>query len=424
MKIPNILFSLLLLAIFLYSCDKNEYAPEVFDQEFSVEENPDAGFIIGVVDAFDGDEDQVVSYEIIDGNPDGIFEIDPAKGVITVEDPTGINFEEITEFILTVLVTDSHDKEPLSTSAKIKIIVIDVNEFAPTISNQGFSIDENPAIGQEIGVIQATDGDIYQNLTFSFTGSEEHAYVKIDSLTGVLSVSDSTGFDYETADHLSFMVKVVDDHEYQMADSATVTILIQDVGTQFALIMQPGPSEGTDAFVEDYPEGDYRNRNFGDTEELSAISWTSSGLPFLTRSFLDFDFSAIPENAMIDSAKISLFAHGSVAHGDGHAALEGTNEFFLERVITEWDEHTITWNNQPETTTLSQRLVPASSDQYQDYTINVTELVRDIYQSPSESYGFRISLRTEEVYKRVFFATSDIPEENRRPKIEIYYTVE
>lgn len=425
MKTLNNLLGILMLSILLYSCDKNENAPVVVDQEFSVEENPDTGTLIGVVDASDADDDQVVSYEIIDGNPDATFNIDPSKGVISVADPATINFEENTEFILTVLVSDNHDKEPLGTSAKIKISVLDVNEFAPSISNQGFSMDENPANGQEIGLVQAKDEDLHQNLTFSIVGSEVHPFVNIDSQTGILSVKDSLGFDYESAEHMSFMVKVVDDHTDQLADSATITILIQDVGTRHALIMRPGPSEGKDAFVEDYAEGNYSNRNFGDLEEFSAISWTASGLPFLIRSFIDFKFSPLPEGAVIDSAKFSLFAHGSVAHGDGHAALDGSNEFYLRRVISEWDEHTITWNNQPETTSASQQLVPASTDQHQDYTgLDVTALVRDMYENPSESFGFMLSLKTEEGLKRVFFASSDVPDENRRPKIEIYYSVE
>jgi hypothetical protein len=425
MKTLNYLLGMLMLSILLVSCDKNEHAPVVVDQEFSVEENPDAGRLIGVIDASDGDEGQVVSYEIIDGNPDASFEIDPKKGVISVANPAKINFEEHTEFILSVLVTDNHDKEPLGTSAKIKISVIDVNEFAPSISNQGFSMDENPTNGQEVGLVQARDEDIHQNLTFSIIGSVEHNYLIIDSETGILTVKDSLGFDYESADHMSFMVKVVDDHKDQLADSATITILIQDVGTKHALIMQPGPSEGRDAFVEDYAEGNYSNRNFGDLEEFSAISWTASGLPFLIRSFIDFEFSPIPEGAVIDSAKLSFFAHGNVAHGDGHAALDGTNEFYLRRVISAWDEHTITWNNQPETTSLSEKLVPASTDQHQDYTgLDITALVRDMYANPSESFGFMLSLKTEEGFKRVFFASSDVPDENKRPKIEIYYSVE
>ena len=60
----------------------------------------------------------------------------------------------------------------------------------------------------------------------------------------------------------------------------------------------------------------------------------------------------------------------------------------------------------------------------QDYIgIDISDLVRDIYNSPTESFGFMLRLKREDGYRRMFFATSDVDEENMRPKLDIYYTL-
>ena len=191
------------------------------------------------------------------------------------------------------------------------------------------------------------------------------------------------------------------------------------------IILQPGAEEGKDAFVENYPYDEYRNRNFGDSEELSAISWTSGGEPFVVRSFIDFNLDTLPDTVTIDSVKLSLFVYGNEWHGYGHDTLGGSNEFYLQKVISSWDEHSVTWNNQPEITQLNQVLLASSNHPFQDcYRVDITELAKDIHENPSESFGLMLSLRYEVGYRRVFFASSDVEEEHKRPKLEIYYSVE
>lgn len=127
MKIPNIIPCTLVLATLLWSCNKNEFAPQVNDQEFTIEENSPAGTLIGIIEAFDGDEDQLLSFEIIEGHEEGYFQINHRTGALSVANPSGFNYEINQKLALTVLVEDDH-KHSLSATANVTVNITDVFE--------------------------------------------------------------------------------------------------------------------------------------------------------------------------------------------------------------------------------------------------------------------------------------------------------
>ena len=229
MKTLNIISSTLVLSTLFFSCNKNEYAPVVVDQEFTIEENSLTGTFVGAVDASDPDEGQVVSFEIIDGNDDLSFSITASTGILSVNDPEKLDYEAVQQLTLTLSVSDSHKKDPLETSAKVRINLTDENEFTPLIESQTFELDENPAQGFEIGTIVATDEDSHQTLQYSIVEASDSGYFHLDSSTGILSVLNSEAFDYEVNKQLSFQVQVSDDHMNQKIAMATVTVNLNNV---------------------------------------------------------------------------------------------------------------------------------------------------------------------------------------------------
>ena len=219
----------LVLSTLFISCDKNEYAPDIVDQEFTVAENSPVGTIVGIVSAADRDGSQQLTFEITEGNEDGAFDIDPAIGSLTVADSEQLDFETINQFSLTVVVSDNHAKEPMESSATVRINLSDVNEYAPVIDVQTLSLDENPFNGQIIGVITATDDDTYQSLEFSIVDPENKGYFQIDPQSGELSVADSTAFDFETNEQLVVEIKVEDNHPQSLSSTENFTVDINDV---------------------------------------------------------------------------------------------------------------------------------------------------------------------------------------------------
>ncbi|MEA3476866.1 MAG: LamG-like jellyroll fold domain-containing protein [Bacteroidota bacterium] len=127
MKILNMIVSTLVLSTLFFSCDKNEFAPEMADQEFTIAENSPVGTIIGIVNASDGDEGQQLSFEITDGNEDGAFSIDPQSGTLSVADSTCFDFELNEQLTILVQVNDDHSQS-MSATASITVSITDVFE--------------------------------------------------------------------------------------------------------------------------------------------------------------------------------------------------------------------------------------------------------------------------------------------------------
>ena len=189
---------------------------------------------------------------------------------------------------------------------------------------------------------------------------------------------------------------------------ATFVLLAQTI------TLRPNASNGKDAWV----VTNQSNTNYGSTPNYAAISWSSGGT-FHSRSLLSFDLSAIPATAIILDAKLSLYSNTTSDHSQLHS---GSNSCYLERITSSWNESTVTWNNQPATTTVNRVTLPASTSSTQNYLdINVTNLVTDMVNNPTTSDGFMLKLATEAVFRSLIFASSDHSDSTRRPKLEITY---
>lgn len=224
MKQVILLFSTL-AALFFCSCEKNINAPEVGDQEFMVDENTLAGTIIGVVQAYDLDPGQALSFRILESDDTGTFEIDSGGGHLSIKDPALLDYELNTELVFTVIVTDDGNP-PMETAAEITIVLSDVNEFAPVVEDQAFEIQEGAEMGALIGTIQASDPEAHQLLLYTILSGDEDEVFALDGETGVLTVNDPTAFDSKVNDQLVFTVQVRDLQTFSKTDTALITVTI------------------------------------------------------------------------------------------------------------------------------------------------------------------------------------------------------
>lgn len=206
---------------------------------------------------------------------------------------------------------------------------------------------------------------------------------------------------------------------------AFLCLLSLSTSAQFSktVILKLDSCKGKDAMIGDCVPCGYPDLNLGDHQDMMAASWTSSGNQSNVRALIDFDLSAIPANATITSAKLSLYHNPSSASGNiGHSQTGGSNEAWLQRITSTWAENTVTWNTKPTTTTQNQVTVAASTSNNQDYlNIDVATLVQDMINNPQQSFGFLLQLQTESPLRSLLFASSDYPNAALHPTLEITY---
>ena len=185
----------------------------------------------------------------------------------------------------------------------------------------------------------------------------------------------------------------------------------------FEITLRPNGEQGKDAILYDLQP----DNNYGAHPQINAHAWTNGGTPQTMRGLLQFDFSDIPESAIIEQVNLSLY-HFVAAKNSGHSQLSGSNESVLQKVIESWNEETITWNNQPAITSIDEVTLSASVSEDQNYTeINVTNLVIDSNQQLLDNFGFMLSLKTESYYRSLVFASSDAEAEELHPKLVVQY---
>lgn len=184
------------------------------------------------------------------------------------------------------------------------------------------------------------------------------------------------------------------------------------------LSLQPGGADGKDAvFSKSFPDG-----NWGDLEDIHLYAWTQGGDLNINRVVMDFDLSSLPVDAQIDSAFISFYYNSTSAYGSGHS---GENSFVIQRITSDWDESTVSWNSQPTSTEMNQVFVTGAASSSQDFPdINITELIRDMASDKPGSYGLFLRLQQEAPYIMLQIASSDHPDESIRPKLVVYYSPE
>lgn len=100
---------------------------------------------------------------------------------------------------------------------------------APIINSATFSVSEAAANGTTVGTITASDPDMGDTLTFSFTGGPAGAFA-LNSQTGELTVADGSLLDFESTPMITLMVSVLDNN--LLSDTATVAINLNDVNEQ------------------------------------------------------------------------------------------------------------------------------------------------------------------------------------------------
>ncbi len=217
-----------------------------------------------------------------------------------------------------------------------------------------------------------------------------------------------------------------------------VLLLIAQISVfaqQQVVVLQPGPADGIDSWVFNLPcnsswgisTGRCTTSNFGPETEGSVSAWTYSGTVGVGRSYFKFDLNSYSQQAAnLVSAELTLY-YPLTGSGELHSSLSGSANFQLTRVTSTWSENTITWAQQPSmaTTNLTDSVnrvtIPAPTSTTQNFAINLTSMVRNWLQNPTQNFGFVTNLVTESHFRRIVLAYSDFPIDSLRPKLVLTF---
>ena len=220
-------------------------------------------------------------------------------------------------------------------------------------------------------------------------------------------------------------------------DTDTLILKIHDTTTIYdttsrTLVVQPGPDDGQDCLVSNLAP--WAVANLSHNPDISASQWTYAALGYgeaTTRTYIEFvALDGLAAKVHIRSAKLYLYGLSSgLAMPNGNSDFPGSpygsvgNSCWLKRVLTNWNQDSIEWNNMPPTTDSNRVTVPASTSQFNyNATVDVTPLVQDIVNT-GHNYGFCLQQKTEQIYRGVNFAGSRNPDSTRWPKLEVTWSL-
>src|SRR6195256_3521724 len=140
-----------------------------------------------------------LDYSLSADSSGGGFKIDQNTGVVTVADPSKIDFESAPGHVYTITVLATKNNN-FSSSQTFTISVNDVAPSTPVDSNAAANtVLEGAANGTAVGVTASSTDVNGPGVTWSLVGDTSGGGFTINAATGVITVADGTKIDYESA---------------------------------------------------------------------------------------------------------------------------------------------------------------------------------------------------------------------------------
>lgn len=200
--------------------------------------------------------------------------------------------------------------------------------------------------------------------------------------------------------------------------------------------LQPGPDKGMDAMISNLEP----DKNFGDHRYFEATFLSEQMLTVMrsNRSLIHFNLDTLPKSAVIRKVVLRLMYDVPIPFDNtyvidklpsaGIAWYGGV----LQQITEPWDEHKVTWNNQPKTIEANQVYVPPFIRNTNVIELDVTRLFQPVTTSTTDqavypNYGMLFRLWPVDRFPGFRFASSDYPMSSATakmwPALTVYYTL-
>jgi VCBS repeat-containing protein len=170
-----------------------------------------------------------LAYSLSADSSAGGFKIDPNTGVVTVADPSKIDFETSPGHVYTITVRATQNSQ-FSSDQTFTISVNDVAPSTPVDSNAAANtVVEGAANGTAVGITASSTDVNGPGVTWSLTGDTSSGGFTINATTGVITVADGSKIDYESASGHAYTVTATAS-DGTLTTSHAFTINVSDVG--------------------------------------------------------------------------------------------------------------------------------------------------------------------------------------------------
>jgi hypothetical protein len=156
-------------------------------------------------------------YSILSGNTNNAFAINSSTGAIYVNVAAEIDYESISQFVLVVQASDG----VLTDTATV---TININNVAPTMSDETFSVLEDAANSTVIGTMNASDPN-GTSLVYSILSGNTDNIFDINS-SGQVFVTSNTNLNYEDDNQYVLVIRASDGF---LNKDSTATVNITNV---------------------------------------------------------------------------------------------------------------------------------------------------------------------------------------------------
>jgi hypothetical protein len=169
-----------------------------------------------------------LDYSLTADSSGGGFKIDPNTGVVTVADPSKIDFESAPGHVYTITVLASKNNN-FSEQQTFTISVNDVAPSAPVDSNPAANtVLEGAANGTTVGVTASSTDVNGGAVTYSLIGDTSGGGFTVNATTGVVTVADGSKIDFESAPGHAYTV-TVQSSDGTLTSSQAFTVNVGDV---------------------------------------------------------------------------------------------------------------------------------------------------------------------------------------------------
>ncbi|XP_076447241.1 protocadherin Fat 4-like [Babylonia areolata] len=223
--------------------DVNDHTPQFSATSYTtnLDENVVTSTSVFTVTATDNDSgvNGQIAFSITDGNGQSSFAIDGASGEVTTT--AAIDYEATPILYLVVQALDG-GTPPLSSTALLRINVVDLNDNPPVVVPDDFAVTwpEDVAANTQVASVAATDADSAANnnnvVVFSLTSAD----FSVDPSTGAITTSGNLDREANPSGHVLTVVATDQgSNPAQNTVSATVTILLSDVNDNDPVVTGP-----------------------------------------------------------------------------------------------------------------------------------------------------------------------------------------